>query len=70
MDSINIAEGLTLKDLVLETGAPPHVIRYLHGLGRLPILRESPGAGYPIIFSSAAISIIRTHLTKSGKSRN
>ena len=70
MDSINIVDGLTLKDLVRETGAPPHVVRYLHGLGRLPVLRESPGPGYPVVFSQDAISIIRNHLDKSGKSRS
>ena len=67
MDSINIVDGLTLKDLVRETGAPPHVVRYLHGLGRLPIQRQSPGPGYPILYSNDAILIIKQHLIKSDK---
>ena len=69
MDSINIDEGLTLKGLVTETGAAPHVIRYLLGLGRLPVLRESVGAGYPVIYSPDALLVIRQHLDKSTASR-
>lgn len=67
MDSISTYEGLTLKQLVRETGAPPHVVRYLYGLGRLPIQRQSPGPGYPILYSNDAILIIKQHLIKSDK---
>lgn len=69
MESIRIDEGLTLKELVHETGAAPHVIRYLLGLGRLPILQHSAGAGYPVIYSPNAILIVKEHLIKSNKHR-
>jgi len=67
MDSIKISAGLTLKDLVRETGAPPHVVRYLNGLGRLPIQQQSPGPGYPILYSNDAVLIIKEHLMKSDR---
>ncbi|MFC1481612.1 hypothetical protein ACFL6E_05145 [Candidatus Neomarinimicrobiota bacterium] len=70
MESIDIDDGLTLKDLIAATGVAPHVVRYLHGLGRLPILRKSPGPGYATVFSPTAIQIIRDHMDKSGKSRS
>lgn len=60
-------KGLILKDLVKKTGAPRHVIDYLVGLGRLPLIRESSGAGYPRIFHSDSVQIVRDHLKKSGK---
>ena len=66
MESADNDRGLTLKDLVRETGAAPHIVRYLVGLGRLPIIRESLGAGYPHIFHPNAITIVRKHLEKSG----
>lgn len=67
MESIDISAGLTLKELVHETGAPPHVIRYLHGLGRLPIQRQSHGPGYPILYSNDAVLIVKEHLMKSDR---
>lgn len=62
-------KGVTLKVLVEETGAAPHVINYLAKLGRLPVIRESRGPGYPRIYNANAIHIIHEHLEKSGKNQ-
>lgn len=57
--------GLTPKMISEKTGAPFYVIKYLSALGRLPVLRKSPGRGYPTIFHPDAITIVRKHLEKS-----
>lgn len=67
MKSTEIDEGLTLKTLVQLTGSPPHIIKYLTGLGRLPIIKDSAGAGYPRRYHRDAIKIVQEHLCKSGK---
>lgn len=69
MTKLNALQGLVLKDLVKTTGAPRHVIDYLVGLGRLPLLRESSGAGYPRIFHPDAVKIVQEHLAKSNINR-
>ncbi len=62
-------KGVTLKILIEETGAAPHVINYLAKLGRLPVIRESRGPGYPRIYNADSILIIHEHLEKSGMNR-
>lgn len=69
MESIETDEGLTLKELVQLTGSPPHIIKYLTGLGRLPIIKDSAGAGYPRRYHQDAIKIVREHLAKSDTGR-
>ena len=59
--------GLTSKMISEKTGAPFYVIKYLSALGRLPVLRKSPGRGYPTIFHPDAIAIVRKHLEKSSR---
>lgn len=63
-------EGVTIKVLIEETGAAPHIITYLTRLGRLPVVRESRGPGYPRLYDAKAIQIIREHLEKAAKSIN
>ncbi|NQU68801.1 MAG: hypothetical protein HQ510_12730 [Candidatus Marinimicrobia bacterium] len=56
---------LTLKQLVEKTNCPPYIIKYLHDCKRLPVFRESSGAGYPILYEPEAVDIIKTHVAKS-----
>ncbi len=56
--------GLTPKALCEESGAPFYTVKYLHALGRLPVLRESSGRGYPTIFHRDAITIVRQHMAR------
>lgn len=64
MQNTEIDEGLTLKTLVQLTGASPHVVKYLSGLGRLPILKESAGPGYARRYHRDAVQIIKKHLAR------
>ncbi|MBT5528501.1 MAG: hypothetical protein HOK35_05025 [Cytophagia bacterium] len=56
--------SLTLKELVEKTGCQPYIIKYLHSCRRLPIIKESSGAGYPVLYSFEAIEIIKAHVSK------
>ena len=64
MTDVDALKGLVLKDLVRRTGAPRHVIDYLVGLGRIPLLRESEGPGYARIFHPDAVQIIAAHMAR------
>ena len=55
----------TKKQVVALTGAQPNTIDYLYRCNRLPIIKKSSGAGYPIIFHPDCIEIIEKHLNKS-----
>jgi len=57
--------NLTLSNLVNLTGAKPYQIKYLHSLGKLPVVRGSQGPGIPIIFSPKAVDIVNAHIKKS-----
>lgn len=52
------------KELVGLTGAPPYTIDYLYRCNRLPIIKESSGSGYPIIFHPDCVEIVKAHLRK------
>ncbi|MFC1527956.1 hypothetical protein ACFL5D_04380 [Candidatus Neomarinimicrobiota bacterium] len=52
------------RELVKLTGAPPYTIDYLYRCNRLPIIKESGGAGYPVIFHPDCIEIVKKHLNK------
>ena len=52
----------TLKDLQKATGSPAWLIQYLKGNNRLPIVKESPGRGYPTQYKPEAIDVINQHL--------
>ena len=56
---------LTRKALVISTGAPFYIINYLKDCGRLPIVKQSKGKGFPILYDLEAIEIVKKHLNKS-----
>ena len=58
------SNNLTLSKLVKLTGAKPYQVKYLHSLGKLPVVRGSQGAGIPILYHPDAIEIARNHLAR------
>ncbi len=60
----NKKQGLTLKEVSKETGAPYYTIQYLSKCNRLPKLKESSGPGYPNLFHPDAVKIVKDHLAK------
>lgn len=58
-------QKLTRSELARLTGAKPYQIAYLHSLGRLPTVRNSRGAGIPILWDFKAINVIKVYLTKN-----
>ena len=57
-------EYLTKTDLRRKTGCPGYIIDYLYDCGRLPVVRASKGKGYPRIYDTKAIEIVKEHLNK------
>ena len=57
--------GLTRKQLMRSTNCQPYILSYLRECGHLPILHQSAGAGYPILYHPDAVQIIKQHLAKS-----
>ena len=57
-------KGLTLKNLQKKTGAPLHTIVYLKNCLRLPIIRESPGRGFPNLYHPDCVKVIQDHQGK------
>jgi len=57
-------EAYTRKELQKVTGAPPYTIAYLNECKRLPVIRESRGKGYPVVFHTDSIKVIRDHMSK------
>ena len=64
MQNIEIDVGLTLKTLVQLSGASPHVVKYLTGLSRLPIIKETAGPGYARRYHPDAVQIIIEHMAR------
>ena len=58
-------KSLTRKQLVKLTGAKPYTIAYLKDCGSLSIIKESSGSGYPIIYHSDCVDIVKRHLQKN-----
>ncbi|NQV16209.1 hypothetical protein HQ531_12180 [bacterium] len=56
--------GMTPKTLMEVTGISLNQLVYLRRMNRLPILKQSPGPGYPTIYDPKSVDIIRTHLKK------
>ena len=56
--------ALTLKQIQLSTGCPPYVIKYLADCNRLPVIQKSKGRGYPRLYHSDAIDIIKDHMVR------
>ena len=55
---------LTKKRLVALTGAQPYTVDYLYRCNRLPVVKQSKGAGYPIIFHPDCVEIVKKHIRK------
>ena len=56
---------MTMKDLQRATGAPKYTIIYLRENGRLQIVKESLGRGYPNLYHPDSIEIVQSHLSKA-----
>ena len=61
---------ITRKELRVITGCPGYTINYLNDCGRLPIIEQSKGKGYPNKYDPKAIDIIKTHLDKQLENDN
>lgn len=55
---------LTLKQLQKATAVPVYIIKYLRDCGRLPVVRESQGRGYPTLYHSDSIQVVKKHVEK------
>ena len=55
---------LTKKQLRDELNCPGYVIVYLNDCGRLPIVKESKGKGYPTLYHPDSVKVIREHISK------
>jgi len=60
-------KNLQTKDVAAQSGCAPYLVRYLYTCNRLPVVRDSKGPGYPVIFDEEAIEICRKHVQRSGK---
>ena len=56
--------SLTRKQLIQATEAPGYLISYLKDCGRLPIIRESRGRGFPILYHPDSVKVIQDHMSK------
>ena len=57
-------KGLTKRQVRRLTGSPGYVVDYLHDSGRLPVVKESQGPGYPRLYDPSAVEIVKKHLEK------
>lgn len=55
---------MTKKQLRQELNCPGYIIVYLNDCGRLPIVKESKGKGYPTLYHPDCVQIINEHLKK------
>lgn len=55
---------MTKKQLRRELNCPGYVIVYLNDCGRLPIVKESKGKGYPTLYHPDSVKVIRDHISK------
>ncbi|HIC76757.1 MAG TPA: hypothetical protein EYO89_02690 [Candidatus Dadabacteria bacterium] len=58
-------QNLTLKVLSEKANCAPFIVKYLYSCRRLPVIKESLGSGYPVIFHPDAINIVKAHLNKA-----
>ena len=59
-----MTQSLNRTQLCKATGAPVWLVVYLNGCGRLPIVQESRGRGYPTLYHPESIPIVKNHLAK------
>lgn len=60
-------EGISAKDIREKTGAPQYLIDYLLRCQRIPVLKKSPGRGFPTVYHPDAVQVVEEHLEKSGR---
>ena len=58
-------KSLTRNQIKNTLGCPGYIIDYLYDCGRLPVVKQSKGRGYPILYDPEAIDIVKKHLNKS-----
>ena len=58
---------ITKKDIRKELKCPGYVIDYLYDCGRLPVVRESKGHGYPRLYDPSAVDKVKKHLAKQSR---
>ena len=61
MKELKIITKKQIRDL---TNCPGYIIDYLYDWGRLPVVRASKGEGYPRLYDTKAIEIVKEHLNK------
>ncbi len=57
----------TRKEICRITGATINQIAYLRDLKVLPIVQQSAGPGFPVIYSEEAIDVVKQHLQKGNQ---
>ena len=62
-----IENTLTKTQLRRKVGCPGYIIDYLRDCGRLPVIRESKGQGYPALYHPDAVQVIEEHLNKRSR---
>lgn len=67
---MNKEKSLTRKQLVKLTGAKPYTIAYLKDCGKLPIVRDSKGIGYPTLYDPSSVEIVKNHIKKQLDNEN
>jgi|TARA_Y100000310_G_scaffold62319_1_gene57628 hypothetical protein len=57
-------KSLNRTQLCKATEAPGYLVIYLKDCGKLPIVKESQGRGYPTLYHPDAIKVVKDHLAK------
>ena len=55
---------VTKKNIRIVTKCPGYIIDYLYDCGRLPVIQESKGRGYPTLYDPKAIDVVKNHMNK------
>jgi hypothetical protein len=58
---------LTRKAICKITGATINQIAYLRDLKVLPVVQQSAGPGFPVIYSEEAIDVVKQHIQKGSQ---
>ena len=61
---MNREKYMTKKQLRQELNCPGYIINYLNDCGKLPIVRDSKGKGYPVLFHPDSVKVIQDHMSK------
>ena len=61
---MNEPKYLTKKQLRQILGCPGYLVNYLNDCGRLPVIQQSNGKGYPNLYHPSAVDVIQAHISK------